>query len=163
MFLTGTSVFLIFFSPLKQGCSPKPRMHWHWQEACVLFFFGPWAKIIHVLKANVCKWSTMNTETSVNPKAEEIKQFPTFSKQSSLLAFSIQWESKLFLKYISNSLQLGNNCINKISKHNCFSNLPSNKITGLVHGRYKHIYLNLLLGACNLKPRTCWVSTHFHR
>ena len=32
----------------------------------------------------------------------------------------------------------------------------------LIHGRYKLIYLNLLLGACHLKLRTFWVSSHFH-
>lgn len=66
-----------------------------------------------MLKASVCKGSTKNTETSVIPKAGEIKQFLTFSKQSILLAFSIQRQSKLFLKYISNGLQLGNNCKSK--------------------------------------------------
>lgn len=115
-----------------------------------------------MLKASVCKGSTKNTETSVIPKAGEIKQFLTFSKQSILLAFSIQRQSKLFLKYISNGLQLGNNCKSKISKHNCFSTLPSNKIAVLIHGRYKLTYLNLLLGACHLKTRTFWVSAHFH-
>lgn len=115
-----------------------------------------------MLKASVCKGSMKNTETSVIPKAGEIKQFLTFSKQSILLAFSIQWQNKLFLKYISNGLQLRNNCKTKISKQNSFSTLPSNKIAVLIHGRYKLIYLNLLLGACHLKTRTFGVSIHFH-
>lgn len=58
-------------------------------------------------------------------------------------------------------MQLGNNCKSKISKHNCFNALPSNKITVLIHGRCKHIYLNLLLDACHLKTSTFWVSAHF--
>jgi len=90
-------------------------------------------------------------ETSVIPKAGEIKQFLAYSKQSILLAFSNQRQSKLFLKYNCDGLQLGNNCKSKISKHNWFNTLPSNKIVELIHGRCKHNYLNLLLDACHLK------------
>lgn len=115
-----------------------------------------------MLKASVCKGSMKNAETSVIPKAGQIKQFLTFSKQSILLAFSIQQQSKLFLKYISNGLQLGNNCKSEISKHNCFTTLPSNKIAVLIHGRNKFIYLNIQLGDCHLKTRAFWVSAHFH-